>query len=42
MRQRLAKPAAIRSWIVVDFANVDSNHLHYFIKELIGAMIALG
>lgn len=42
MRQRLAQPAVIPSWIVVDFANVDSNLLRYFIEELIGAMKALG
>lgn len=45
--QRLVRTVAIRSWIVVDFANVDttkidSNQLQYFVQELIEAVRALG
>ncbi|KAF9452879.1 Piwi-domain-containing protein [Macrolepiota fuliginosa MF-IS2] len=42
MRQKLAQPASISSWLVVDFANVDPSLLRYFVEELIGAMRNLG
>jgi eukaryotic translation initiation factor 2C len=42
MRQRLATPAQIPKWIVIDFANVDPAVVHYFVGELLQAMRDLG
>lgn len=42
MRQRLASPAQISRWIVIDFASVDPAAVHYFVGELLQAMRNLG
>ncbi|KXN90515.1 Protein argonaute 1C, partial [Leucoagaricus sp. SymC.cos] len=42
MRQRLARPATIQRWIVVDFARVETQGLQYFVNELLQAMRNLG
>lgn len=42
MSQKLAKPATISKWIVINFAQVDDSSLHYFVDELIRAMRSLG
>jgi eukaryotic translation initiation factor 2C len=42
MKQRLALPAQVPRWIVIDFANVDPSLIHYFVGELLQAMRDLG
>lgn len=42
MSQRLAKPATITTWVLINFVQLDERSLHYFVDELIMAMRSLG